>query len=274
MRIHDEDFDVRKIAESGQCFRLIETAPGVFELIARGRRLVLTETDGAVAFESADTAFWSEYFDLVRDYKAVRARADQNDAFLCTAAEYGKGIRILRQEPFETLITFIISQQKNMPAIRTCVEKLCAAYGETVEGSARRAFPTPEALAAAGESALRALGLGYRAPYIAASAEMAAAGALDGLDALGDSALEAALRRFPGVGPKVAHCVMLFGYGRLSGFPRDVWINRVIDAVYGGAFDTARYKGAEGIIQQYLFYYGRSPEGQRALKKKTEDHAQ
>ena len=183
---------------------------------------------------------------------------DPNDAFLRRACEYGRGIRILRQEGWETLVSFIISQQKNIPAIKTCVETLCMRYGEPIEGGAF-AFPTAERLASLEEAHFLACSLGYRAKYVLAAARMAISGALD-LSAIGgldDGALHDALLRVPGVGEKVANCVMLFGYHRLSRFPRDVWINRVEAREYGGAFPEGRYPDTAGVLQQYVFYYAR-----------------
>jgi N-glycosylase/DNA lyase len=195
------------------------------------------------------------------DYAAIRAAADPQDTFLVRACDYGRGIRLLRQEPWEMLISFIISQRKNIPAIKTCVESLCARYGEQIEfgGEALFAFPTAERLAALEEAHFLACSLGYRAKYVLAAARLVASGALD-LDAngsLNDPELYVSLLTVPGVGEKVANCVMLFGYHRLSRFPRDVWINRVEEREYGGAFPLERYPDTAGVLQQYVFYYAR-----------------
>ncbi|MDL2319365.1 DNA-3-methyladenine glycosylase 2 family protein [Eubacteriales bacterium OttesenSCG-928-A19] len=259
-------FDLRAIADSGQCFRIIETGEDTFELIHGGVALCVEQAaPGEYRFDCDEDTFrriWRPYFDLDTDYAAFAAAIPPEDAFLRAAAAYGRGVRILRQDPWEMLVTFIVSQRKNIPAIRRAVETLCERYGEPVPGGARRAFPTPRALAACGEDALRGCALGYRAGYVHAAARMVDSGALDlaALARLDDAVLHAALLAVPGVGPKVASCVMLFGFHRVAAFPRDVWINRVIDCEYGGSFPVERYAGYAGVIQQYMFYYARAGE--------------
>ena len=262
--IKNEDFDIAKIAASGQCFRLTETAPGLFRLAAAGRLLFIrAEADGAVLLCPEEEApFWRHYFALDEDYAAFRAAIPPEDHFLSEAACYGRGIRILRQEPWETLVTFIISQRKNIPAIRSCVEELCRRWGDPLEDGPAPlcTFPTPEKLASLPNEALCSCALGYRTDYVRQAARLVAEGSLDlsAIYRLDDDALREALCAVPGVGPKVASCVMLFGYHRLTGFPRDVWINRIIEEEYSGCFPLERYAGFEGVIQQYMFYYGRS----------------
>lgn len=254
-------FDAAAIAGSGQCFRMDADGDG-WSLIAAGRRLrVAPAGAGRWRFSCSRAAFegfWRGYFDLDTDYGAFQRALETADPFLRAAAERGSGVRILRQEPFETLICFLLSQRKSIPAIRTAVRALCARFGAPLRGGGS-AFPTPAALAAAGEDALRACGLGYRAPYVAEAARRAACGALDfgALAALPDDGLEAVLRTLPGVGPKVAACVMLFGFHRLRAFPRDVWMNRAA-ALCGGDFALCGCGGFEGVVQQYIFCYARA----------------
>ena len=259
------DFDLRKIAESGQCFRLNANNEGVYTLVALGHVLRLRETPTGCELTCTQAkidARWQDYFDLERDYAAIRSGVDPNDAFLNRACAYGRGIRMLRQEPWEMLVSFIISQQKNIPAIKRCVETLCSRYGEPIADAGERhfAFPTAARLAELDERCFLDCSLGYRAKYVSAAARLVASGALDlaGLAALPDEALQTALLSVPGVGEKVANCVLLFGYHRLGRFPRDVWINRVIEREYGGAFPLERYPGTAGALQQYVFYYARS----------------
>ena len=265
IRIQNPDFDLKKIAESGQCFRLNPNREGGYTLVALGRVLRLRETaDGCeLDCSSADfDALWRGYFDLERDYAAIRASVDPDDAFLNRACDFGRGIRMLRQEPWEMLISFILSQQKNIPAIKRCVEVLCSRYGEPIEnaGDSLFSFPSAGRLAALDERCLLDCSLGYRAKYVSAAARLVASGALNltGIAALPDDALMDTLLSVPGVGEKVANCVLLFGYHRLGRFPRDVWINRVIENEYGGLFPLARYPDTAGALQQYIFYYARS----------------
>ena len=173
------------------------------------------------------------------------------------AAAYAGGIRILQQEPWEALCTFILSQNNNIPRIRGLTEKLCASFGEAVEGGF--AFPRPERLADCTEEELRALGLGYRARYLVRlTAEVEAAGYEDWARRLRAAGSEEAMERLTGlygVGKKVAQCVCLFGLHQVDAFPVDTHIRRVLEAHYPAGFDLERYKGYGGILQQYLFYY-------------------
>ncbi len=261
------DFDLQKIADSGQCFRLTPLGGGRFSLLAGGRHLLAVQAPGgAVSFActAAEFAgFWQGYFDLDTDYAAFRAAIPEKDVYLTQAAAYGRGIRILRQDAFEMLITFILSQRRSIPAIRQSVEKLCACYGQPLgQGPAGPlyAFPSPQALAGQSCEGLRGCSLGYRAPYVQAAARLVAEGRLDlqALQAAPYPALLEALRSVPGVGVKVANCVALFGYHRIEAFPVDVWIERVVNSQYKGHFPQRRYPGFAGVMQQYMFYYARS----------------
>ena len=260
-----KNFDASQIADSGQCFRFRRspdrTRDDRFSVCAGARRLMLTETGGGYSADCGREefdAFWKDYFDLDTDYSAYIGAIDKNDGYLLEAAARGEGIRILRQDPFETLISFILSQRKNIPAIMASVEALCAAFGEEKDGW--NAFPSPEALASASLEELRACSLGYRAPYILDTAQAVASGSLDlgALGTLDDDALSEALMKAHGVGPKVASCVSLFAYHRLGAFPRDVWINRIVDEQYGGNFPLELYDGFAGVIQQYIFFAART----------------
>lgn len=257
-------FDIALTADSGQCFRFEPLGGDVWQVIAGGRLLRLRDLGGGRFDFDCDgdsfDAFWRGYFDLERDYGAVARSVPADDAFLTAACRYAGGLRILRQEPFETLICFIISQRKSIPAIRRCVRALCDGFGRPLEGGLR-AFPAPGALAEAGLEGLDACGLGYRSRYVLHTARLIAGGQVDlsALALLDDAALLERLMALPGVGVKVASCVMLFGYHRVDAFPRDVWIERVIDRQYGGRFPLEHYAGHAGIIQQYMFCYARGP---------------
>ena len=267
IKITNPDFDIRKIAESGQCFRLNPNSKGGYTLVANGRVLRLTKTDSDCLLDCTQAEFdalWRDYFDMDTDYAAIRAQVDPADAFLQRTCDYGAGIRMLRQDPWEMLVSFIISQRKNIPAIKFCVEALCSRYGEPIESGGEQffSFPTAERLAALDEAHFLACSLGYRAKYVLSAARMIASGTLDlsAIASLDDDALYSALLTVSGVGEKVANCVMLFGYHRLNRFPRDVWINRIEAREYGGAFPTERYPDTAGALQQYIFYYARSAE--------------
>lgn len=262
MIVRLENFNLALTADSGQSFRFAKQDNGVFRVIAYGKALCISDLGGgrydfSCSREEFD-ALWSNYFDLDRDYAALNCLVGEDAGYLRRALEYASGVRILRQEPFEALVCFIISQRKSIPAIRTCVEALCARFGEALQDN-NYAFPTPGALATASEADLLACGLGYRVPYVRQTARRVQEGGtlLEDLTCLDDEALGHALRQFPGVGRKVAACVMLFAYQRMDAFPVDVWIQKVLDAEYPQGFPHSRYPGVSGILQQYLFCYAR-----------------
>jgi N-glycosylase/DNA lyase len=272
-------FDIQKIAESGQCFRLNRIGDHEWLLIAFGKVLhIIMERKGRYCFSCGRKEFeslWKDYFDLETDYGKFAERIPKKDLFLQKAAAYSDGIRILRQDPWEILISFIISQRKSIPAIQTSVEKLSAAFGKKIPDGTKTyyAFPRPEELSRADYDDILACSVGYRAPYIYRAAKMCASGELDlmSLSELDDAALREKLLSVNGVGEKVAGCVMLFGYHRTGAFPVDVWIQRMMDLHYDGHFPIKRYRGFAGIIQQYIFYYGRQTYGRsERMRKKIE----
>ena len=222
-------FDLDKIFDCGQSFRFEKGADGVWEGVAYGKLLRVSQDDSNIYIN-------------------------------CTRA--GDGIRILRQEPWETLCSFIISQNNNIPRIKSLISAICRSYGDkfTVNGAEYYSFPSPQALLDAGEEGLKALKTGFRAGYLISAAE----NVLGGLDLClirdeytYDQGLEA-LCRIKGVGPKVASCTLLFALGKTDAFPVDVWIKKVIDKYFGGKLDVRSLGKYAGIAQQYLFYYERS----------------
>ena len=262
------------IADSGQCFRWKRETDG-YRVIAMGKTLRVWQEPGKdelyldCSQEDFDSC-WKRYLDLDTDYRAIIAAIPPEDAFLRAAAQHGQGIRILRQEPWETLITFILSQRKNIPAIRQAVEKLCVAAGREIgeeEGEALRAFPTAPEILRLGLGGLQACGLGYRAPYIFHTAEAFCEGRLcvASLEALDDEALFDALCSLYGVGRKIAHCTMLFGFHRMNAFPVDVWMDRVWKNRYPSGIPTASYAPWAGVMQQYMFAYERYLAGAAGL---------
>ena len=263
------------IADSGQCFRW-RREEGGYRIIAGGKALhARQEPGGGLCLDCPEKdwdEYWADYFDLSTDYAAIIAGIPARDDYLRAAAQYGRGIRILRQEPWETLITFILSQRKNIPAIKQAVEKLCAAAGQVIgeeNGEALYAFPTAPEILALGLSGLQACGLGYRAPYIYRAAEARCEGVLrlDELNALDDEGLFAALCSLYGVGRKVAYCSMLFGFHRMNAFPMDVWMDRVWKNRYPDGIPVASYAPWAGVMQQYMFAYERYLAGSGSYGK-------
>ena len=262
-----DDFDPDKILESGQCFRPRKQAEGWYRFVS-GRQLLylrpLRSGTYTVRCEpGAWEPFWHGYFDLGRSYAALRGKLDSRNDFLQRAMEYGRGIRVLRQDEWEMLVSFIISQRKSIPAIRRAVELLSERFGERLGSDSEGpvyAFPTAEALCCAGEQALQECGLGYRTRYVLHAAQQAAEGTLDlkELASLPDEALFVRLMELDGVGKKVANCVCLFGYGRVGRVPVDVWIERLIRDEFAGQDPFPQFGLEAGIVQQYLFFYKRS----------------
>ena len=270
VQIDNDCFSIPQICESGQCFRLdpVPDEPGAYELIARDR-YVKIQTKAEAAGEGKTVlacsgeefeTFWKHYFDLDTCYRDYLARVDEKDGYLNAAAAFGSGIRILRQDPWEMIITFILSQQNNISRIKGLIRSLCEQYGTektTEKGTVYYAFPEPEALAEATEEELRGMKLGYRSPYICKTARMAAEGKVD-LDRLYRAGAEEARRelmKFPGIGKKVADCICLFALHKMDSFPVDTHIKKVLDTHYSGGFPFDRYKGCAGVMQQYIFYY-------------------
>jgi N-glycosylase/DNA lyase len=176
--------------------------------------------------------------------------------------EYGSGIRLLRQEKWETLCSFIISQNYNIPRIRSLIEAISRRYGDKIDSWSVGdfySFPTAKRIANASIDELRELKVGFRAPYIYDAATKVASGELDleSLNSLTTDELLASLMSIKGVGLKVASCVALFAYGRLDCFPIDVWVKRVIEKYYPEGFDHTVLPNTAGLVQQYLFYYER-----------------
>ena len=252
-------FDPVAIMESGQCFRMCSAGINTVEAIANGKCVHITTLDGGrFRFDCTRAVFestWRTYFDVDTDYAHIIAAAPADDIFLQRALVYARGLRLLQQDPWETLCGFILSQRKHIKAIRACMEALCEAFGDPVPGTTRKSFPTAATLAALSDAQARICGLGYRTPYLLDAARKVASRQLDlaAIAALPDDTLQQALLTVSGVGVKVADCVMLFAYRRLSRAPVDVWIRRVIDELYNGISPFQAYGEYAGVYQQYMF---------------------
>ncbi len=260
----DDDLDLKKIVDSGQCFRPKEISDGVFRFIC-GENILHISKRGENIFEADCSAadwerVWENYFDLETNYSDIRrdiknfAASKPYEKILLDATEFGKGIRILNQEPFEMLISFIISQRKNIPAIRSSVERICARFGRRV--GEVNLFPRVEDFT----DNLTGLGLAYRKDYIKDALKKVAGGEINltALENFSDEELVDNLKKIRGVGDKVANCVALFAYHRVDRAPVDVWIKRAIDEDFSGEniFDT--FGANAGILQQYIFYHKRN----------------
>lgn len=258
-----DNFDLAQICQSGQCFRMKEKSEGLYSVIA-GRRYLELEQQGEECIFYCEEAefhdFWEEYFDLKGDYASYIGKIIPDDTYLRNAAEFGSGIRILRQDLWETIVSFLISQQNNIARIRRCIENICERYGEKLvngQGEIFYAFPAPETLADLEENALMECNLGYRSKYVVRTARSVASGEFDLEDVrqlpYGEARIQ--LLKLFGVGEKVADCICLFALHKLEAFPVDTHINQALQVHYKHGFPMDRYHGIQGVLQQYIFYY-------------------
>ena len=257
-----DELNIEKTFECGQCFRWNADENGVYRGVAGGYPAKVWTDDGVVYLRSdGPESFWREYFDLDRDYAGI-SRGFNGGEYLDACIDCGCGIRILRQEPWEALCSFIISQCNNISRIKGIVERLCDSFGDTValDGEEYHAFPSAVRIASLAPGALDVLRCGYRAPYIMTAAKAVADGSLD----LGELILcdcvtaRAELMKLEGIGPKVANCVVLFGLHHMEAFPIDVWIKRALKEHFPKDFDPASLGEYAGLAQQYIFYYARN----------------
>ncbi len=266
-------FDPFKIANSGQAFRIHQIDDTHVETVAFGRYLQIADLgNNTFAFSCSEDEFnslWENYFDLKRDYNSIVNNILPDDLYLKDAAEFGSGIRILKQELFETVISYIVSQRRSIPSITTCVDKISKKYGRKIVPHMESpfiqplkkeyyTFPSPEELSRATSEEINSLGAGYRTPYILNAVNDFSTGKITDevlYNANDDKAYEILLS-MNGVGPKVANCIMLFALSRYKRFPIDVWMQRIIDKYYSGNYNYSVYNEA-GIMQQFMFYYER-----------------
>lgn len=261
-----DNFDPFISCECGQCFRFTKISEEEYELIAKGRVLDIKKTNNGWLFADIDEIEFKEsfldYFDLTRDYGEI-IKSFSSDKNISLAAESGSGIRIFRQDPWETLVSFIISQNNNIPRIKKIINSLCELLGE--ENGGYYSFPSALAIKNAGIEGLAPIKSGFRAKYIIDAAEKVASNEIS-LDYIANCGYEEALgelKKIKGVGDKVANCVLLFGFGYYEAFPIDVWVKRVIEKYYGADFDPKTLGAFAGIAQQYLFYHERNVIGEK-----------
>ena len=276
--------DVGKTFDCGQCFRFDEVQNSRHRVeyagVAFGRHVSFAQDGDELYVYNCDESdflkVWSRFLALDMDYAEINRDilAHAGGTVMEEAMEYGRGIRILRQDPFEATVSFIISQNNNIPRIKKIIESLCESCGEPIEGieelsshssgrSSMRAFPKREDIAALGEDGLYGLRVGFRAKYINDAMLRLGDGSLV-LDSVISAERTAecidALCAVKGIGLKVASCIALFGMGRYDAFPVDVWMKRVGEKYFSADpadFSAERFGKYAGIAQQYLFYYER-----------------
>lgn len=271
------DFDLAQTLECGQCFHFIKLAEEDYVLTAMNRLLHVSQQADTVIFYDTDERqyeeIWKHYFDLDRDYSLIKSTLLEKNSQLKDAIDSMWGVRILNQEYFETLISFIISQNKQIPHIKKIVADISSKYGTymgTFNGTDMYTFPTLEQLKDSGEEDFKELKTGFRAPYIMDAIRKNLAGCFDEntLRNMGYEDCIKELTTIKGVGEKVANCVALFGLGKREAFPVDVWIKRIMETMYFDGRETSKDKIAAyakelfgdlgGYAQQYLFYYGKT----------------
>jgi len=264
--------DLDRTFGSGQCFRWVKKGDAYEGVVEhRAFRLMLREGNLFVISDAPGAGeFIRSYLDLDTDYARIEQELSAAGGVLKDACQYGTGLRLLRQYPWETLISFIISANNNIKRITGIIERMCRWLGTPTTWPGMYGFPPAEHLSACSEAELRALGLGYRAAYVREAALIVASGELDleHLRTLPEEEIRKQLLKVPGVGRKVADCVMLFAYRQTSVCPVDVWMKRALIACYGEAPCTRvedmhrrfvrRHGCLSGFAQNYLFYYLRT----------------
>ena len=208
-------------------------------------------------------SIWSKYFDLTRDYVQMHEMFRNYEqgtkvTYITQALSYSPGLRLMKQDAWEVLISFVLSQNSNIPRIKKMIESLCENFGEQLPCGGYT-FPTAQSIAALKAEDLSVIRSGYRAPYIIDAATQVANGTLqlDLLHSKPTAEIKKAILQVHGVGPKVADCVLLFGFGRLECIPVDVWIKKVLDKLYPAGFPKELQEYA-GLAQQFLFHYARN----------------
>ena len=266
------DFSASRVFDCGQSFRFNEL-DGVVDGVAFGKRIRIKQNGDTVTIIGADKesyeGVWEKYLGLDEDYGAINAdvckRFGVYNNVIYDAVKAASGIRILRQDHWEALCSFIISQNNNIPRIKKIIADMSRALGEKFEafGDECYAFPTPEAVLDAGIPALNALKMGFRSKYVTDAAKRVVDGRVDlcAVEKMSFPEGEEYLMQICGVGKKVADCTLLFGYHKTEAFPVDVWIKRVLEKYYPDGVDLGSLGEYAGIAQQYLFCYERYING-------------
>lgn len=271
-----KSFEPVHIFECGQCFRWNKEEDGSYTGVIKNSVINVKKLGKDVEFtgvcDENIKQICEEYFNLQTNYEAIKEKLSNIDIYLKNSIEYGNGIRILKQDLWETLLSFIISANNNIPRIKTIIERIAKKYGNRIEYRNKMyyTFPTPEMLQNASIDDFRGLGLGFRDVRIYETVQRTLKGEID-LEKLKQEENTEVLRKklleIPGVGPKVADCVMLFALNRFDVFPVDVWVKRVISELYFNKkeqtpnviheFAEKQYGNLAGLAQQYLFYWRR-----------------
>ncbi len=273
---NQNSFNSTHIFECGQCFRWNKEEDNNYTGIFKNNVINVKEEKNQIIFSGICEGDIKEecinYFDLDQDYESIKNRLSKIDNYLANSIKYGEGIRILNQDLWETIISFIISANNNIPRIKGIIERLAKQYGKEIEfrGKKYYTFPTPEELSNASIEDFRKLGLGFRDVRVYETVQKTLNKEIDLVKLENENNVETLreeLLKIPGVGPKVADCIMLFSLKKYQVFPVDVWVRRVISELYFEneeqkpktiqGFAKKQYGDLAGLAQQYLFYWRR-----------------
>lgn len=267
------DFNLSDTFDCGQCFRWNCTAPDTYEGVAFGHALKISMSSENVTLYDTSLEdyynIWENYFDFKRNYSEIKQELSK-DSVMKQAVRYGYGIRILKQDIWECIASFIISASNHIPRIKKIIQLLCENFGDEISYMHKTyySFPSPKKIASLTLEELNVIRAGFRDKYILSAAKMIANGVLDihTLENCDTSVIKKSLMSIPGVGNKVSDCVLLFAYARHESFPVDVWLKRIMEFYYFAdnrkisdiqAFSHEKFGNLGGFAQQYLFFYGR-----------------
>ncbi len=265
-----DSFDIEETLECGQCFRFFKIAEKHYKIIAHAKELYIYQHEGVTEFYPTTIEefkdLWVHYFDLERDYTQIKQSLAQNDPVLCKAIEFAGGIRILNQDPFETIISFIVSQNNRIPMIKKVIDNMSRQFGDKLTED--YAFPTLQQFAERSLEEICECKTGFRGKYIMDAVSKISGGLVDlqGFKVKQTTDLKKELMSIYGIGSKVADCILLFSCSRHEVFPTDVWVKRIMSELYlseSATLNDIAKAAAEmfgdkaGFAQQYLFHYAR-----------------
>lgn len=268
-----KNFELKDIFDCGQCFRWNKTKDNTYIGVAYNKVIEIEKEGNNVIIHNSNikdfNEIWCEYFDLKRNYSEIKEEL-KKDSILATAVAFGEGIRILKQEPFEILISFIVSANNRIPMIKRAINNISKEYGNELEykGEKYYSFPEVDRLIEASQEDIEKMGVGFRAKYIVDSIDKVYNNVynLEEIKSMDDDGCHEGLKQFNGVGPKVADCIMLFSMQKYSSFPVDVWVKRAMQHFYVAPdvslpkirmFARDKFGNLAGFAQQYLFFYAR-----------------
>ena len=271
------DFDPKHIFECGQCFRWKDQGDGSYTGVAKGRVINVSREGDTIYLKNTNLEdfnnIWKDYFDLDTDYSKIKNELRNMDEYLEKATEFGWGIRLLRQDPWEMIISFIISSNNRIPMIQKAIKNLSREYGTYIgsyEGEDYYDFPTPQQLSKASIEEIRACSTGFRDKYIKSTTEeVIKNNDISDVYSYRNLSTEDCIKellKFNGIGPKVGDCIALFGMQKYDTFPVDVWVKRVMQEFYVEddmslpkirKYAIDKFGDLSGFAQQYLFYYAR-----------------